>query len=346
MGPHIWQTGPGWERLVRSTPSAAQAPGGFCQPRFMDCLGPTTEQASRRTAGALRVAFAGDLCCVTVPPMPIRHWVWGARPSPPITLPLAQVSALLAQLGQSDRHAVAETLLRLVGAHVPLAQCTIFAFETGRQPSIVAVGDRSRTQDLPDIAEAYVDRFHRLDGSAAVMASAFLAAQKAGSVEPRIVLHRQRAEDIVHEAYRRICYTQPQVAERLSVMALFEGRRWLSVNFYRGVEHGLFDEAALAVVEAFAPLIVQAVRLHHTGLAMHQALPELLLARLVRRFPALTQRDADVLAALMDGLSTPAMAERLGLTQSSAQTYQKRVLRKLGVAGQRELMALVVRGGT
>ncbi|MCY1378941.1 hypothetical protein D9M69_666140 [compost metagenome] len=117
------------------------------------------------------------------------------------------------------------------------------------------------------------------------------------------------------------------------------------MNLYRGTEHGPFDAAALAVVEAFAPLIVHAVRLHHTGQAVHQDVSGLLLARLVRRFPALTQRDHDVVAALMAGLSTEALAARLGLTLASARTYQKRVHRKLGVAGQRELLALLLDSG-
>lgn len=159
-----------------------------------------------------------------------RHWVLGARPSTAIALPLDEVSRFIARLGQADRHAVAQDLLRLLGAQVALAQCTIFAFEAGRRPSIVVVGDRSRTQALPDIAQAYADRFYRLDGSAAVMRAELAAAQKADSEQPRTVLHRQRAKDIAHSDYRRICYEQPQVAERLSVMALFEGRRWLSVN--------------------------------------------------------------------------------------------------------------------
>ena len=272
------------------------------------------------------------------------HWVLGTRPASSIAVPLSQVVALLTRLGLADRHAVAEDLLRLVGAQVALAQCTIFAFEGQRRPRTVAVGDRSRTQALPDISEAYVSRFYWLDGSVAVMRQEFVAAQKAGMAEPRIVLHRQRREDIAHPEYRRICYELPQVAERLAVMALYEGRRWLSVNLYRGTEHGPFDDVAIAVVEAFAPLIVHAVRLHHTGQALSQELPDLVLARLARRFPALTQRDHDVLRALIEGLGTEALAQRLGLTLASAQTYQKRVYRKLGVAGQRELLALLLGG--
>lgn len=273
------------------------------------------------------------------------HWVLGTRPPSTLSLPLAQVGALLSRLGQAGRHAVAEELLHLVGTQVPLAQCTIFAYEAGRKPVIVAVGDRSRTLALPDIAEAYVARFYRLDASLAAMQSEWDAAIKAGSVHPRIILHRQAASDIDHAEYRRICYEQPQVAERLAVLALYEGRRWLSVNLYRGLEHGPFDEAALAVVEAFAPLIVHAVRLHHTGQAVRQDLPDLLLARLAQRFPALTQRDRDVVVALMSGLTTEDLAERLGLTLASARTYRKRVFRKLGVAGQRELLALLLDGG-
>lgn len=273
------------------------------------------------------------------------HWVLPPGPAAEPPLALAQTSALLSHLGQGERDAVAEALLRLVGGQVPLAQCAIFAFDPGRKPVVVAVGDRSRTQELPHIAEAYVGRFHRLDGLAAVMQTEWSAAQKAGPLAPRILLHRQTGADITHAEYRHTCYTLPRVAERLAVLALYEGRRWLSVHLYRGTEHGPFDDAAVAVVEAFAPLIVQAVRLHHTGLAVHQDLGGLLLARAVRRWPQLTQRDRDVLLALLDGLDTAALAGRLGLTPSSAQTYCQRVYRKLGVAGQRGLLAALLAQG-
>lgn len=93
----------------------------------------------------------------------------GSLPPAGLQLPLAQVNALMAVLGSNHRHAVAEQLLRLVGAHVPLAQCTIFSFERPNRPRIVAMGDRSRTSALPRIAQAYVTRFFRLDPALAVV---------------------------------------------------------------------------------------------------------------------------------------------------------------------------------
>lgn len=269
-------------------------------------------------------------------------WVLAPRAAPGPDIGLEPVTALLTKLGQAGRHAVAEDLLRLVGAHVPLAQCTVFAWDTQGRPRTVAVGDRARTGALAGISQDYVTRFYRLDGCQAVMLAEREAARRAPPTQPRILLHRQRAQEVQHPEYRAVCYDQPQVAERLAVLALYEGGRWLSVHFYRGTEHGPFDDAALAVMEAFAPLVVQAVRLHYTGQALAQDLPEMLLARLARRQPALTRRDLDVAQALLAGRDTAALAAELGLTLVSARTYVKRLHRKLGVTGQRELLGLLM----
>ena len=271
-------------------------------------------------------------------------WVCPPSGGSTLALPLTQVSALLAKLGLSDRHAVAEDVLHLLGPLVPLAQCTIFSFEGTGRPRTVAVGDRARTRELPDISQAYVQRFYRLDGAQQAMQAHEAAARKAPPQRPQIVLHRQAASDVPHPEYRQTCYALPQVAERLAILSLHEGRRWLSVNLYRGLEHGLFSDTEIATVQALAPLIVQAVRLHYTGQALNADLTGLMLERLALRGPALTARDEDVLRGLLQGLPVAALAERLGLTAASAQTYTKRLYRKLGVSGHKELVAWLLAG--
>lgn len=266
-------------------------------------------------------------------------WVCPFGNAQTLNLPLERISALLEKLGLSDRHAVAEEVLRLLGPLVPLAQCTIFSFEGTGHPRTVAVGDRSRTRELPDISQAYVQRFYRLDGAQQAMQAHEAAARKASPQRPHIVLHRQTASDIQHTDYRQICYELPQVAERLAILSLHEGRRWISVNLYRGREHGLFRDAELSIVEALAPLIVQAVRLHHAGQQLSEDLMGLMLDRLALRAPELTARDEDVVRGLLQGLPITDLADRLGLTVASAQTYTKRLYRKLGVSGHKELVA-------
>lgn len=274
---------------------------------------------------------------------------WWTLPAPTaaalngLDLPLAQATALLQKLGLAGRHAVAEDLLRIVGAQVPMAQCTIFSFEGDSPPRTVAVGDRSRTAALRRITQDYVTRYHPLDGSREAMRAELDAARRASAAQPHVVLHRQRPQDIAHPDYRHTCYDLPQVAKRLAILTLYDGWRWLSVNFYRGTEHGPLGADDLRTLEALAPLVVHAVRLHYAGQLFDADLAEWLLARLHRRHPVLTKRDLDVLRGLLDGLDNDALAQRLGLELSSAQTYVKRVHRKLGVSGQRELLGLLVR---
>jgi len=281
---------------------------------------------------------------MTPPPdtRPPSFWVCPPLSSHTLDLPLAQVTTLLEKLGLSDRHAVAEEVLRLLGPRVPLAQCTIFSFEGAGRPRTVAVGDRSRTRELPDISQAYVQRYYRLDGAQQAMQTHEAAARKAPPQRPLIVLHRQAASDVLHPDYRQTCYTLPQVAERLAILSLHEGRRWLSVNLYRGLEHGLLSDRDIETVQAMAPLIVQAVRLHYTGQVLGADLTALMMERLALRGPVLTARDEDVVRGLLQGLPTAALAERLGLTPASAQTYTKRLYRKLGVSGHKELVAWLV----
>lgn len=269
----------------------------------------------------------------------LGHWVCPVSTTALPDVPLGQVTALMGKLGASDRHAVAEEILRLLATWVPMAQCTIFSFEGAGRPRTLAVGDRARTRALPDISQAYVQRFYRLDGAHHAMQAHHAAALRAPAEQPHILLHRQAAHAVTHPDYRKICYEWPRVAERLAILSLHEGKRWLSVNLYRGLEHGLMTDPELATVQALAPLIVQAVRLHYTGQVLRVDLMALLLERLALRGPTLSPRDLDVVQGLLQGLSTEQLAQRMGLTLASAQTYTKRLYRKLGVAGHKALLA-------
>ena len=255
---------------------------------------------------------------------------------------LADISALMDKVGRSSSDAVAEQILHMLGQHVPLAQCTIFSFLGMGRPRVVGMGDRARTGALPLISQDYSERFYLLDGSQRVMQAELARLGKDPHAKPRVWLHRQAPGDVSHPEYRQVCYELPRIAERLSLLMLQENSRWLSVNLYRGEEHGLFDAAAIAQIEAFAPLVMQAMRLHYAGQTLQDDLVGLVLARLTRRFEQLTARDLDVVRGLAQGLDAEALAKRLGITVSSARTYVKRVCAKLGVQGQRELFALLM----
>jgi DNA-binding CsgD family transcriptional regulator len=263
---------------------------------------------------------------------------WPVRPvNTDHRLGVGQLAQMLSRVGQIRPNLLAAELLQFVCEKVPLAQCTIFAYDRGSSARIISFADRARTVELPEISLNYAERFHSLDGNRQVM-----AANEASRPSEKILLQRQCGEDIAHPEYRRLCYERPQISERVALLSLFDGWRWLSVNFYRGREHGKFSAREIEFLEAVAPLLMQMVRLHYGAYVAANELPEMLTERLAKLHPDLTRRDRQLLKAILTGASADEISEQMGIQPSSTQTYVKRIYRKLGISGQRELTGLVL----
>jgi DNA-binding CsgD family transcriptional regulator len=268
----------------------------------------------------------------------------GARETP---IGLSQATALLARVGTLQPSALAGALLGILSEHVALAQCTLFAYPPDQPPRIVSYADRARTRELPAISRDYATRFFRLDGNRQAMAGAAAARRRAGGAsgpegESPILVQRQAPEDLADGDYRAICYDQPQISDRIALLTHHDPWNWLSINLYRGREHGRFTPEEIVCIETFAPLLIQLARLH---LRCHQIDNELgptLLQRLRQRFPVLTKRDMDLLAGVVDGQDGEQIALAMGIQPGSVQTYLKRIYRKLGISGQRELFSLML----
>lgn len=60
-------------------------------------------------------------------------------------------------------------------------------------------------------------------------------------------------------------------------------------------------------------------------------------------FGKLTSREACVCSAFVHGMSTPAIAQSIGIKPSTVETYAKRAFAKLGIESRRQLLAFVFR---
>lgn len=100
-----------------------------------------------------------------------------------------------------------------------------------------------------------------------------------------------------------------------------------------------------ACLEAFAACLISFVRLNLRCRQMDEALGDTLVQRLRQRFPTLTRRDRDLLAGMVQGRDGEQIALAMGIRPSSVQTYLKRLYRKLGISGQRELFGLLLSSG-
>lgn len=260
---------------------------------------------------------------------------WPLRTLQPANcLNVGQAASLLARVGENHRRQLAGDLLQLIGNGIPLAQCTVFAYAPRSNPQVFTFADRAREVSLPKISHSYAERFHGLDGNRQAMI--------AGG--ERTMVQRQHIDDIGHAEYRRICYEQPKIAERLALLTHCDNGRWLSVNFYRGREHGCFSARELDCIEAWAPLLTQIVRMHYLAWQQTHELPLVLAERMSALYPELTRRDLELLRLLLTGIDNDEIAARLGVRPSSAATYVKRLYRKLGTGSLRELVGVVMLG--
>ncbi len=62
-------------------------------------------------------------------------------------------------------------------------------------------------------------------------------------------------------------------------------------------------------------------------------------------FTGLSSREAEVLAGLLMGTPVSEIAQRLGISAKSVSTYRRRILDKLGVESNAELIALAIHHG-
>lgn len=137
-----------------------------------------------------------------------------------------------------------------------------------------------------------------------------------------------------------------QIGERSAWLNGCDGCLQLRIHFECGAAVGPWRSDERACLDAFAPCLISFVRLNLRCRRMDEALGDTLVLRLRQRFPALTRRDRDLLAGMVKGRDAEQIALAMGIRPGSVQTYLKRLYRKLGISGQRELYGLLLSSGS
>lgn len=164
-------------------------------------------------------------------------------------------------------------------------------------------------------------------------------AHRAGS---GTVVCQQAWNQIPHAWYRTVCYEQPQLVDRVSVLGAVGGRLFL-FSAYRRAVHGCFGPGEIRRFTSSADVLMALVS-RHVDLAAAQpqayaCASSALEEQLAERFPALSLRERQVCAGIVRGLAAKDIARTCDIEPSSVITYKKRALAKLGLPNQRALVA-------
>lgn len=150
---------------------------------------------------------------------------------------------------------------------------------------------------------------------------------------------RTRAGDIADPDYRRTCYENGGIGERLSIQAA--GRHPLVANGYRAASDGAFRPGDIARLEELAPLLMAALSRHIELSACRPGdeTPAMVRQTLLSANAGLSTREAEVVAGFILGRTQGEIGAETGLTLSSVITYRRRAYCKLGVMDKQELLA-------
>lgn len=245
-------------------------------------------------------------------------------------IPVWLATGVLQGVGTAE---LARCFLATTQRAMAASHCTIFALdESGRASAISAAS--SYGDAAAETAHEYIRQgFDRQDSN-----MVWLARRKTPRRSQAWLSH-QTADEVGNPAYRRLCYGENSIRERVSVLLLLDNGQRIAVSFYRGLAFEPFAQADLDWVAGTAPLLMAAVIAHQrkaTAMPRLHPLRERILAELPRR-------EREVLAQVLDGRTTREIAAALALSSTTVLTYRYRAFGKLGIRTHRELLALANR---
>jgi DNA-binding CsgD family transcriptional regulator len=192
------------------------------------------------------------------------------------------------------------------------------------------------TMSIPhDIAEKYVIRYWDLDPANRAPPSS----ARSQSFGLRIVAD----EDIADDHYRDECYTAYRLVERVSIVRRNEHSLY-RLNFYAGGRYGRFVDSDITNMMGSADLLLALLVKHDaTGFETNEERTAASFqARLRLISPKMPQREAEVCTAIMLGMTSEAIALKLGISVNTVLTYRKRAYSRLNISCQNELMRLIL----
>jgi DNA-binding CsgD family transcriptional regulator len=246
----------------------------------------------------------------------------------------AQVARLIETIGRPD---FAGTVMEVIGRFLPVAHFAALLQDAKSGVQVIAAASRSRDNTSSTIAQAYARQYFRND-PARRTTWGDRAAQD-------VALTHLRSCDLSHSPYRRECYDKPGIIERLSVVC-GSGGRIDSVNFYRTHQEGPFAAADYDIAIETTALLLPFIRRHRAIVESPAANRAETLERFSTRLQGLpkrlAQREIEVCARALIGMSVEGTALDLGIGPTSVATYRQRAYQKLNISSQNELFALVL----
>lgn len=255
--------------------------------------------------------------------------LWRIDP-PRADVPVQFVTDVIAGIGTEN---LAGHLLMAMQRLLAVSHCTVFALQAnGCVQTISAASDYGVVASIT--ASQYLqERFDLLDSNMIWMS------RKKTPAGAQTWMRHQFAEDVPDLHYRALCYDQPGIRERTSILLLGSDGLRIAVSFYRNLSYVPFEGSDFDMMMRCAPIVHEAVTAHIRK-ASRTLVAETPHQKLLS---SLAGRERQVLVHVLAGKTTREVAELLDLAPTTVLTYRYRAFTKLGIRTFRDLTALLDR---
>lgn len=245
-----------------------------------------------------------------------------------------QVAQLIETIGRPD---FAATIMEVISRFLPVAHYAALLHDEKSGVQVIAAASHSRDATSSTIAHAYARQYFRSDPTR--------QENFRNSADQHVALTHLRSRELSQSSYRRECYDKPGIIERLSVNCK-SNNCINSLNFYRTHREGPFEATDYDIAIETTALLLPFIKRHRAINVSPTTNRVETLTRFARRLQdlpnRLAQREIEVCARALIGMSVEATALDLGIRPTSVTTYRQRAYQKLGISSQNELFALVL----
>jgi DNA-binding CsgD family transcriptional regulator len=268
----------------------------------------------------------------------VEHWN-SVSPDTDIGIDATVVCRLLNAIGSADHTTLASAILDLVRPHVPIADCSVMAFEAERNPRVISVCSVADGSQIFHCASNYARHLFHHDRIQLHLQS-ILPHQEIGS----IAVHRQTLAQIIDAELRRLYSDTLGVIDSMAITIKTGRREWMTTTLCRHRDQGPFGKDDIETILQLATLIATSVsrhcRLEADGEGDFRASVSDGIDELCS---LLTKRERQVILRILDGVTVEQIAGELDLKPTTVVTYRSRAYEKLGISSRRQLFSAVLR---
>jgi len=248
------------------------------------------------------------------------------------------VAKLVGGIGNGNRAALASATLDLVNSLVAVQYCSILMLERNRSPRLLSGAGWKNHWTVFNTATVYAREYFRSDSIYPIVVGMY------NSEEHSIVVHRQMADDVGEVAYRKACYEDIGIVDRLSIVVNLGHGRCITTNLYKDKSSGSYSSADIDTLRSLARLFANCAIKHYAADVDGDAVVRSeATERIGDLCPDLTEREREVILRILDGVTADRIAEDLGISSTTVVTYRSRAYQKLGVSTRRELFAIILK---